>query len=186
MQDSTDPQQHARAERFRRFVEPEIEVLLRVARTLTGSGVDAEDLVQETLIRAYRATDKFDGRHPRAWLLTILRNTNSNMHRRKRPDLVADWEVVGGHRPAFGARPPTPADDAALHAELDAGLRRAVDALDPRFRAVLLLVDVDQLSYADTAQALGIPVGTVMSRLHRARNRVRSALRVRPATRSDR
>lgn len=71
---------------FARYVEPEVEVLLRVARTLTGSWADAEDLVQDTLIWAYRGVGRFDGAHPRAWLLTILRNTNQNAHRRRRPD----------------------------------------------------------------------------------------------------
>lgn len=62
---------------FRTYVEPEIEMLLRVAQTLTGSWADSEDLVQDTLIRAYRAIEGFDGAHPRAWLLTILRHTTS-------------------------------------------------------------------------------------------------------------
>ena len=82
------------AEAFRRYVEPEIEVLLRVARTLVGSA-DAEDLLQETLIRAWRSVDRFDGRYPRAWLLTILRNTNMNMHRHQRPDSVDDVTSYG-------------------------------------------------------------------------------------------
>jgi RNA polymerase sigma-70 factor (ECF subfamily) len=161
---------------FRLHVEPEIPVLLRVARTLTISWADAEDLVQETLVRAYRAVDGFDGRHPRAWLLTILRNTNANLHRRQRPSLVEDWDVLGEPRPAFHSRPPRPADEAALERRLEARLERAVRALDPKFREVLLLVDVGQLTYAEAAQAVGVPVGTVMSRLHRARARVRRAL----------
>ena len=78
--------------------------MLRVARTLTGNPADAEDLVQETVIRAFSALDRFDGAHPRAWLLTILRHTNMNMHRRRRPDLVEDWAGVQGAKPAFGAR----------------------------------------------------------------------------------
>jgi len=64
---------------------PEISVLLRVATSLTGQPADAEDLVQDTLIRAYRAVDRFDGEHPRAWLLTILRNTHVNRARRRLP-----------------------------------------------------------------------------------------------------
>ena len=82
--------------RFAAEVVPEIEVLLRVAQTLTRHPADAEDLVQDTLLRAFRSMDTFDGRHPRAWLLTILRNTNSNRHRRRRPDLLddPDQEIV--------------------------------------------------------------------------------------------
>jgi RNA polymerase sigma factor (sigma-70 family) len=86
---------------FATWVEPEIEVLLRVAHSLTGSWADAEDVVQETLIRAYRAIDGFDGRHPRAWLLTILRRTHLNSLRRTRPLLVED-QTLERRRPAFG------------------------------------------------------------------------------------
>ena len=104
VQDGPLADRESRAHAFRLHVEPEIEVLLRVARTLTRSGADAEDLVQETLVRAYRAIDRFDGRHPRAWLLTILRNTNANMHRRRRPGLVDDWVVMDDQRPPSGSR----------------------------------------------------------------------------------
>lgn len=162
---------------FRDHVEPQIEVLLRVAMTLTGSWADAEDLVQETLVRAWRSVDRFDGRHPRAWLLTILRNTNVNMHRKRRPDVLEAPSEQRGARLAFGAdRQPGP-EEQLVDNLLDANLERAVNGLDEKFRTVLLLVDVDQLSYAETAHALGIPIGTVMSRLSRARERVRAALR---------
>ena len=164
------------AHAFRTHVEPELEVLFRVALTLTRSTADAEDLVQETLIRAFRAIDRFDGRHPRAWLLTILRHTNVNLHRRRRPDLVDDWASLGDPRPAFGsARHPSP-EEQVTEQVLSEHLEAAVNDLDERFRTVLLLVDVDKLTYAEAAEALGVPVGTVMSRLSRARARVRTAL----------
>lgn len=169
-----------RAEAFRTHVEPELEVLLRVARRLTGSLADAEDLVQETLIRAFGAVDRFDGAHPRAWLLTILRRTHLNLNRRKRPDLVEDWAVadrVDDARPAFGATRPGTPEETVLAGVLDDHLEEAVRRLDPRFRTVLLLVDVDRLSYAEAAEVLGVPLGTVMSRLSRARERVRNDLR---------
>lgn len=151
--------------------------MLRVARTLTGSPADAEDLVQETLIRAYRAVDRFDGEYPRSWLLTILRNTNINMNRRRRPDAVEDVAAVRGSRPAFGAVEPRSPEDSVLDGMLSAELEAAVNALHDRFRSVLLLVDVDRLTYAEAAEALGVPVGTIMSRLNRARARVRDHLR---------
>lgn len=165
----------AQARGFRRYVEPEIEVLLRVASTLTGPS-DAEDLVQETLVRAWRSVDRFDGRHPRAWLLTILRNTNMNMHRRRRPDTVADVADLFSTRPAFGAESPN-TEDEVMSSILSDDLERAVQSLDPKFRTVLLLIDVDQLTYSEASQVLGVPVGTVMSRLSRARARVRRHLR---------
>jgi len=168
---------------FRELVEPEIEVLLRVALTITSNAADAEDLVQEALLRAYRAIDRFDGRHPRAWLLTILRNTNANMHRRQRPGTIGDWELIRTARPAFGRAELPSAEDSVVDHELHADLNAAVRALDPRFRAALILVDVHDLSYSEAAAVLGVPVGTVMSRLSRARDRVRKSLRFSPLTR---
>ncbi len=163
------------ADGFRRYVELEIEVLLRVARTLAGAS-DADDLVQETLVRAWRSVDRFDGRHPRAWLLTILRNTNMNMHCRQRPDSVDDVASFDDAKPAFGIHPPS-TEDRVMDSFLTEDLERAVQSLDTKFRTVLLLIDVDQLTYAEAAEALGVPVGTVMSRLSRARDRVRRHLR---------
>lgn len=162
---------------FKKHVEPEIEVLLRVALTLTGDKADAEDLVQETLIRAFRAVDRFDGRHPRAWLLTILRHTNLNLHRRRRPTLVEDVVTLPGSRPAFEAGSPASAEDAVLRNMFGEDLESAVSSLDPRFRTALLLIDVDGLTYAEAAEVMGVPMGTVMSRLSRARDRVRTHLR---------
>lgn len=163
-----------RAEAFRCWVRPEIDVLLRVAYTLTGSWPDAEDVVQDTLVRAWRALDRFDGAHPRAWLLTILRHTYANSLRRRRPELPRE---VDGQRPAFGAAvAPDPAEQYADRG-LSAPLERAVARLDPRYRTVLLLIDVDQLRYAEAAEMLGIPIGTVMSRLSRARDKIRGQLR---------
>ncbi len=166
-------------------MEPEIEVLLRVARTTTSNQADAEDLVQETLLRAYRAINRFDGRYPRAWLLTILRNTNANLHRRQRPVTIGDWELLQTARPAFGRAALPGAEDSFMDHELHADLEAAVRALDPRFRAALILVDVHDLSYSQAAAVMGVPVGTVMSRLSRARDRVRTSLRFSPLTRGD-
>jgi len=176
--DTPDAELRARqATAFRTYVEPELGVLLRVARTLTGSASDAQDLVQETLIRAWRSVDRFDGRHPRAWLFTILRNTNLNMNRRQRPVTVEDPAVLSRARPAFGSAPARGPEDEALWPYLPDVLDRAVTALDVRFRTVLLLIDVDQLTYAEAAEVLQLPIGTVMSRLSRARNRVRGYVR---------
>lgn len=165
------------ARAFRMHVEPELPVLFRVALTLTGTPADAEDLVQETVIRAFRALDRFDGKHPRAWLLTILRNTNMNMHRRRRPELVENWGALGEARPAFGAQLCASPEETVLEGILNEDLEAAVNSLSSRFRVVLLLVDVDGLSYAEAAETLGVPVGTIMSRLSRARDRVRTHLR---------
>jgi len=156
-------------------VEPEIAVLYRVASTLVRQPADAQDLVQDTLVRAYRAIDRFDGAHPRAWLLTILRNTHRNRLRTRLPLLLnaeqgQDTDVLdrGGD--------PRSAEDIVVDAALEAGVADALAALPTMHRAVVQLVDVDGLSYAEAAEALGIPRGTVMSRLHRARARIRTRL----------
>jgi RNA polymerase sigma-70 factor (ECF subfamily) len=161
------------SEAFERYVVPELEVLLRVARSLTRDHAEAEDLVQDTLVRAYRAIDRFDGRHPRAWLLTILRNTNINRHRRRRPELLRDGDVADGRlaRLASADRTDDVVDDA-----IDDEILEALASLDERFRRVVELVDIDGLTYAEAAEVLGVPVGTVMSRLHRARARIRDRL----------
>lgn len=176
MSESRTPADVERRRAFGEVVEPEIEVMLRVARSITRHAADAEDLVQESLVRAFRAIDRFDGRHPRAWLLTILRNTHVNMHRRRRPLTVDDWELISTSRPAFGAVSAPAAEDVYVSEELDEALRAAVAALDTKFRSALVLVDVHDLSYAEAAAVLGVPVGTIMSRLSRARQRVRTTL----------
>lgn len=158
-------------DRFREMLDSEIAVLLRVATTLTRDRHEAEDLVQDTVLRAWRAFDRFDGAHPRAWLLTILRNTHRNRNRRRRPLLLAepDWGVAAV------------ADDdteaTAISRVSDPRLRDALASLNPRYRDALLAVDVGGLSYAEAAVVLGVAEGTVMSRVSRARSRLRDRLR---------
>lgn len=152
---------------------PEIEVLLRVAHSLTRHHAEAEDLVQDTLIRAYRGIERFDGEHPRAWLLTILRNTHINRNRRRRPELLRDPEYATDRLLSAASDERT---DALVDHEIDTEILRALHSLDEPFQRVVQLVDVDGLSYAEAAEMLDVPVGTVMSRLHRARSRIRDRL----------
>ncbi len=158
---------------FARHVLPEIEVLLRVAHSLTRNHAEAEDLVQDTLLRAYRGIDGFDGRHARAWLLTILRNTHINRNRRRRPELLRDPDAADDRMIALAADERT---DSFVDDEVDVEIVRALDALDAPFRSVIDLVDIDGLTYAEAAEVLDVPIGTVMSRLHRARSRIRDRL----------
>lgn len=171
--DSDVPPSDSASAGFERWVLPEVEVMLRVARSITRDPHDAEDLVQDTMLRAYRSIDRFDGRHPRAWLLTILRNAEINRHRRRRPSLLT----------AAQQDLPDPAADGGATAEstyvdltFEAAVDDAFEHLSADFREVIELVDIGGLTYAEAAQVAGIPEGTVMSRLHRARGRVRERL----------
>lgn len=146
--------------------------MLRVAQRITGGKMDAEGLVQESLLRAYRAIDRFDGRHPRAWLLTILRNTWINMNRRQRPIPLDAEDLVLGI-PARGADGRGGAEEQVLARVLDSELVVGLRRLPPTQMDVVVLVDIDGLAYAEAAAVLGIPEGTVMSRLHRARKYLR-------------
>jgi RNA polymerase sigma-70 factor (ECF subfamily) len=164
-----------RREAYQRQVLPEVDVLLRVALSMTDQPADAEDLVQDTLLRAWRSIDSFDGRYPRAWLLTIMRNAQINRHRRKRPVLLDDPDATFEHR-SDAEGDGVSAEDIVVDRTFDAAVESAVVALPVKFRDALLLVDVHGLTYAAAAAVLGVPEGTVMSRLHRARKRVRNVL----------
>ena len=160
---------------FATHVMPEIDVLARVALSLTRHHADAEDLVQETLVRAYKAVDRFDGRHPRAWLLTILRNTNLNRVTKRTVEVVPRSDgarKAADHTPSSDAGP----EEATVDRTFDAVVERELATLPEPMRAVIEMVDMDGLSYQESADVLGVPVGTVMSRLHRARKRMRDSL----------
>jgi RNA polymerase sigma-70 factor (ECF subfamily) len=162
-----------RARLFEELVVPETDVLWRVALSITRNRADAEDVVQETLLRAFRSMGTFDGRYPRAWLLTILRNAERNRHRRRRPELLSDPEM------AEDLGPRTESDEVEVSAEqheFTDFVAQSVEALPEVFREVVDLVDINGLSYQEAADVLGVPIGTVMSRLHRARRRLREAL----------
>jgi RNA polymerase sigma-70 factor (ECF subfamily) len=165
-----------RQEAFGRYVLPEVDVLLRVALSLTRRPADAEDLVQDTLMRAFQGINGFDGAHPRAWLLTILRNAHINRNRRRRPELLDDQDAAFDRLSATEVPSAESPEGLVVGETFDSVLSDALAALPDRFRAVVTLVDVDGLSYAEAAEVLGIPEGTVMSRLHRARARMRQRL----------
>src|SRR5918994_51965 len=159
---------------FQHWVVPEIDVMLRVANSLTRDPGEAEDLVQDALLRAYRAIEGFDGRYPRAWLLTIVRNTHLNRVRKRPPELLddpdEDIDRLSRHRTA------STVEEDVVGGTLDAVIDAALRELPAKHRQVLELVDMDGLNYQEAAQVLGVPVGTVMSRLHRARKSMKHRL----------
>ena len=150
-----------------------LDSLFRVAMRLTRSRADAEDLVQETFLKAFRAADRFEpGTNLRAWLFTILHNTARNRARDHARDLVAvDSEAVERAtdlQPATGLAE-TP-ESVLLHETLAPELQAAIDALPEAYRQAVWLRDVEEFSYAEIAQMLTVPIGTVMSRISRGRH----------------
>jgi RNA polymerase sigma-70 factor (ECF subfamily) len=155
-------------QRFEAEVMPHLRPLFAAAYRMTGSVADAEDLVQETFLRAYRAFPRFrPGSNAKAWLLTILQNLRTDALRRsgRAPDLQ--------ELPEDG--PPVP--PAQEHGPQAADLERLLASLPEPFRTAVVLRDVHELSYDEIAAATSAPVGTVMSRIHRGRALLRAAVR---------
>lgn len=171
----TIDQDRDRVAAFEQHVLPYLDVLLRVALALTRNYADAEDLVQDTLLRAYRSIDRFDGQYPRAWLLTILRRAHINQNRRRRPTLLADQDATLRQLAATSDGWDDP-ERLVVDNKFDGAVAEAFYALPASFRQVVELVDISGLSYREAATVLSIPVGTVMSRLHRARAKMKKQL----------
>src|SRR5689334_2871670 len=152
-----------------------VDQLYATALRLTRSPSDAEDLVQDTYLKAFRAARQFQpGTNLKAWLFTILQNTFRNQRRdRGREPVDVDSETV--ERAPVRADAPDP-EQRLLAQTLDADLRDALDALPPAFREAVWLRDVEDLPYADIAQVLAVPIGTVMSRISRGRRLLQQAL----------
>ena len=158
--------------RFTEQVLPHLDDAYSLARWLTGNPTDAEDVVQDACLRALRALDGAPVEHPRAWLLSIIRNTAFTWLAKNRPNavvLAGGVEEVHAHQGALEEQAaPTPED--ALIAKADReSVTAAVDALPVAFKEVLVMREINGLSYREIAETIGAPIGTVMSRLARAR-----------------
>ncbi len=157
-----------------------LDLLYRAALRLTHNRAEAEDLVQETWLRALRHFDRFDpGSNCRAWLLTILRNAFLNRLRREgreilKSDMVADGSGAARFDEASltHSSPEESFFQTVLHGDVD----RALKTLPLPFRIVVMLADLEGLTYKEVAEVLGCPIGTVMSRLSRARQLLRREL----------
>lgn len=162
------------AARFERDVVPCLGRLHAAAFRLTGNRADAEDLVQDTYVRAFRGFHTFTpGSNLRAWLFRILNNTwFTEYQKRKRAPRLADLD---DYREVLRC-PRRGTEDAALDAVPDHGLRRALAELRPEMRLSLWLAYAEGYTYTEIAEITGVPRGTVMSRLHRGRERVRALL----------
>ncbi|MGD8609164.1 MAG: sigma-70 family RNA polymerase sigma factor [Myxococcales bacterium] len=167
---------------FEAEVRPHLDSLYSTALRLTRSPVDAEDLVQDTLVRAYRFYDRFEaGTNFKAWLLRIQMNAFVNRYRRtvrerqvfEGPLAAPVGEGVMSRSTMRGLVDPVGDAQRAIIAQ---EINRAFDELSEDARAMVLLADVEELSYKEIAEAIGCPIGTVMSRLHRARKQLQISL----------
>ena len=158
--------------------------LFNLALSLTRNRKDAEDLVQETYLRAYRFFDSYEpGTHIKAWLFRILRNTFINRYRaaRVRPNEVDFTRVEQTYERAIDEqflrdhRAVSP-EDAVMNGVLDEEVETAISGLPDEYRSVVILALVEDLAYKEIASALSIPLGTVMSRLHRGRKLLQAQL----------
>ena len=165
--------QNPRHKEFEQQALPHMEILYNYALRLTGSPDDARDLLQETFLKAYRFWDKFEqGTNLRAWLFRIMKNTYINLYRKevKEPDKV-DYDEIESY---YNIIRDESSDDNDLQEKifgqlLDDDVSKALEVLPEEFRTVVILCDIEGLSYEEIAEFLQIPVGTVRSRLHRGR-----------------
>ncbi len=152
-----------------------LDGLYRTARRLTRTPADAEDLVQDTYLKAFRARDRFEpGTNLKAWLFTILHNTARNRARDlARQSVVVDSEAVEraveGPSVNSDIRHVETPESLLLNDTLDPDLQAAVESLPPAFREAVWLRDVEEFSYGEIARMLDVPAGTVMSRISRGR-----------------
>ena len=170
--------EHERARRFRDAALPHLDDVYTLARYIMRNTADAEDAVQECYLRALRHFDSYRGPAVKPWLLTILRNVcNAEFARRGRrampSELLADDEKADVE-PIWQEAPPSP-EIALVREQGDSVIRRLVAALPQPFRDALVLREINDLSYEEIAEVAGVPLGTVMSRLARARSMLRLA-----------
>ena len=154
---------------FEQAAMPYVDSLYNTAYRMTRNSEDAEDLVQETYLKAFRAQAQFErGTNLKAWLFTILHNTFRNLRRHDvRNPVDVDSETVE-QAADLAAQEHTP-EQLLTRATLDADLQAALDALPETFRQAVWLRDVEEFSYAEIARIIGVPIGTVMSRISRGR-----------------
>ena len=170
-------------ERFQREALPLLDSLYAGALRMTRNPADAEDLVQETMLRAYRSFDRFEpGTNLKAWLFRIMTNAYINTYRKRQreplkvsQDDIEDFDLyqeLKNHDPAYSATP----ESIVLDNLLDSDITQAIDDLPEQFRMAVILSDLEGFTYAEMADIMDVPMGTVMSRLHRGRKTLQKRL----------
>lgn len=181
--EAASPQQAA-TEDFEAGVLAQLDSLYRTARRMTSSQQEAEDLVQETMLKAFRFADKYrPGTNLRAWLFRILNTSAINRYRKQATHPTPtplpegeDFYLYNRIRDLSGQELNVGAEDEVLNKYLDEDVYKALQDLPPNFRMPIVLADIEGLSYKEIAEALQIPIGTVMSRISRARRQLQRSL----------
>jgi RNA polymerase sigma-70 factor (ECF subfamily) len=169
--------------RFEEEALPLLDSLYAGALRMTRNPADAEDLVQDTMVRAYRAFNRFEpGTNLKAWLFRIMTNAYINTYRKKQrePQKVSQDDVeefdlyqeLKNRNPEYEATPET----LVLDSLVDSDILEAIDELPDQFRMAVVLSDIEDFSYAEMAEIMDVPMGTVMSRLHRGRKALQKRL----------
>jgi RNA polymerase sigma-70 factor (ECF subfamily) len=164
---------------FEREVMPHLRLLHGVALRMTRAEGDAEDLVQETVLRAYRFWDSFEaGTNCKAWLLRILTNAFRNRYREweREQEILGEAESCDAHLGQFQGESPRDAESALFGRMLSRDVEKALGSLPAEFRLPVILADLEDLSYKEIADVMACPAGTVMSRLYRGRKLLQKRL----------
>jgi RNA polymerase sigma factor (sigma-70 family) len=162
-----------KSNRFNQLVVPHLDAAYNYARWLTRNGPDAEDVAHEAMLRALQFFDSFNREQVRPWLLTIVRNTFYTWLRKNRP--LELTEPFNDDREAVEGQSADPRDIAIINADRRE-LAQAIERLPREYREPIILREMEDLSYQEIAQILEVPIGTVMSRLARARKRLADAI----------
>jgi len=173
---SIQTEEHKKGWDFEAAAMPFVDALYNTAYRMTRNAEDAEDLVQEAYLKAYKYYDKFEeGTNFKAWLFKIMKNTFINNYRKKQQappqsdfaDIEESFETQVSEE--AGQKKIKNPEEELLQDVLDEDVQRAIDELPPDYRMVVLLADLENFSYKEIAEILDVPVGTVMSRLYRGR-----------------
>jgi RNA polymerase sigma factor (sigma-70 family) len=169
--------------RFEDIVMPHLDSAYNLARWITRNQHDAEDVVQEAMLRAHRFLDTFRGTDPRPWLLAIVRNAAYTWLQKNRPAETVEFEETihsadeaGRSYSSYSEQNP---EVILLNSATTRIVNQALEQLPVAYREVVVMREIEDLSYKEIAQVAGIPIGTVMSRLARGRELLRSTLEVR-------